>query len=155
MFLTRVVGALDKFKVPYAIVGGFAVALHGAIRGTFDVDLIVQISKANFVATEKALTSIGLASRLPVTAEQVFEFREEYIRNRNLIAWSFANPQKPSEIVDVIITTDLGKLKTVGKKAFGTTIRILDIPGLIKMKTASGRPQDLEDIVALTQILNR
>ena len=45
MFLIRLVRALDKHKVDYAIVGGYAVALHGAIRGTVDVDLVLGFSE--------------------------------------------------------------------------------------------------------------
>ena len=40
-FLERVCRCLDANNVSYAIVGGYAVALHGAPRGTIDGDLIV------------------------------------------------------------------------------------------------------------------
>ena len=96
MFLYRVVESLAKHKVDYALVGGFAVALHGAVRGTIDVDLVIRLQKKQFQLAEVALKDLGLISRLPVTAENVFEFREEYIQNRNLIAWSFYNPKIPS-----------------------------------------------------------
>ena len=38
-FLERVCTALKEAGVPYAVVGGHAVALHGAVRGTVDVAL--------------------------------------------------------------------------------------------------------------------
>ena len=89
MFIKQVITAFKKFQVKYAVVGGYAVALHGAIRGTVDIDFVIQLDRSQFEAAEKALLSIGLQPRLPVTATDVFDFREEYIRNRNLIAWSF------------------------------------------------------------------
>ena len=149
MFLYRVVESLAKHKVDYALVGGFAVALHGAVRGTIDVDLVIRLQKKQFQLAEVALKDLGLISRLPVTAENVFEFREEYIQNRNLIAWSFYNPKIPSEILDIIITHDLGKMKVVKIKSATHVLKVLDRRDLIAMKRLSGRPQDLEDIKAL------
>lgn len=152
MFLFRIIDALKDHKVPYAVAGGFAVALHGAIRGTIDVDLVIRLRKKDFAAVEAALKSIGLVPRLPVTAEQVFDFRDEYIRNRNLIAWSFHNPQNPMEIVDVILTHDLSKLSTVTIPHQGRKIRVLSLDSLISMKEGTGRDQDGQDVKALRRL---
>lgn len=80
MFILTVVQSLNQHKVRYAVVGGYAVALHGAIRGTVDIDLVIGLEQAEFSRLQKAMEAIGLVSRLPVTAEEVFTFREEYIR---------------------------------------------------------------------------
>ena len=144
--------ALHRNKIPYAIVGGFAVALHGAVRGTVDLDLIIKITKKDFVALEKCLLGIGLKPRLPVGAEQVFDFREDYIKNRNLIAWSFYSEKSAAETVDIIITHDLRKMKVDRLKIDGKTLFVLSVKDLIKMKRESGRPQDLHDIQALESL---
>lgn len=60
MFLKRVVQALEKHKVHYAIVGGYAVALHGAVRGTIDIDLVISLNEKSFILAEAALLSIRL-----------------------------------------------------------------------------------------------
>ncbi|MEZ4744104.1 MAG: hypothetical protein R3B45_16925 [Bdellovibrionota bacterium] len=151
--LEKVCSKLNEEKIPYAIVGGFAVALHGAIRGTIDIDLITKLTLKNFVAFEKAMLELGLESRLPVTAKEVFNFREEYIKNRNLIAWSFFNPKKPIEVIDVIITEDLTGMKTIDKNLRNQKIKVLSLPDLISMKEKSGRPQDLEDVKTLKELL--
>lgn len=152
MFLFDVVSVLQEAKVPFAIAGGYAVALHGAVRGTVDLDIVLRLGKRHYVAAAAALRRIGLASRLPVSASEVFEFREEYIKNRNLIAWSFSNPKDPTQIVDIIITHDLAKLKTKRVRSGDRTLPVLAVPDLIAMKKASGRPQDLEDIRALKEL---
>ncbi len=152
MFLLKVVNSLERQGVPYALVGGHAVALHGAVRGTIDLDFVIQLNEKAFQSVEQALFDIGLKSRLPVNAEDIFRFREEYIKNRNLIAWSFYNPNNPIEIVDIIITEDLQKMKTITKKIVGKNIRLLSIPDLIAMKLKSNRPQDIEDIKALEKL---
>src|SRR5437867_7529089 len=140
LLLLRVATALDQSRVPYALVGGYAVALHGAVRGTVDVDLVIRLREADFRRTEKALNTLGLQSRLPVTASEVFRYREEYVRNRDLTAWSFINPALPSEIVDVILTEDLARMRVKRVKVMGRTVRVASIEDLVRMKRASGRP---------------
>ena len=153
MFIKQVITAFQKFQVKYAVVGGYAVALHGAIRGTVDIDFVIQLDRSQFEASEKALLSIGLQPRLPVTATDVFDFREEYIRNKNLTAWSFYHPSNPLEMVDILITQDLVAIKTIDKKIDRLTVKVISIPDLIVMKKQVGRPQDIEDVKALEKLL--
>jgi hypothetical protein len=152
MLILQVCKALNKYKVPYAIVGGHAVALHGAVRGTMDLDMVIEHKKKIFINTEAALNEIGFVARLPVSAEEVFNFREEYIKNRNLIAWSFYKTDNPTAIVDIIITHDFAKQSSIKKKILDTQVSVLDIDDLIKMKTKTGRPQDEADVTALRKL---
>lgn len=153
MFIHEICSALDKAKVPYAIVGGYAVALHGATRGTVDVDVVIRWSIKNLRGAEKAFRQMGLVSRIPITAENVFHFREEYIQNRNLIAWNFYHASNPLQQVGVIINYDLKSLRDTKKvETDAGPIRVLSLNELIKMKQAAGRPQDLEDIKALRNL---
>lgn len=151
-FLEKACAALTASKVKYAVVGGHAVALHGAVRGTVDVDVIISWTLAGLKRTEAALAKIGLVSRLPITANDIYQFRDEYITKRNLIAWNFYNPDDLSEQLDLVITTDLKGKTTRQVKLSTGNIRILSRRDLIAMKKESGRPQDLEDISALERI---
>jgi hypothetical protein len=152
LLLEKICKCLESHKIPYAIVGGFAVALHGAPRGTIDVDFIIQFEERIFIAVEQALKSLGMESRLPVTAKEVFQFRKEYIEKRNLIAWSFYNPRNPMEVIDIIITVNLDDCSVIEKKLAHSKIKILSKKDLIKMKKKSGRPQDLIDVQALEKL---
>ena len=152
MFIYRITKALRAGRVKFAIAGGYAVALHGAVRGTVDLDLVLEISPGNYKRAELALNGTGLVSRLPVSAEQVCAFRGEYIKNRNLIAWSFWNPGNPAEIVDIIITDNLKSLKTTNIRAGDMELPVISRADLIRMKRKSGRPQDLEDVKALESL---
>ena len=127
-------------------------ALHGAPRGTIDIDLIIRHAEKDFIAIECALKRMGFIPRVPVTAKEVFHFREEYIKRRNLIAWSFYNPLDPFEVIGVVLTHDLKSMSSVSKKLGLSQIRVLSIDELIKMKKQSGRPQDLEDVKILRKI---
>ncbi|MHB1948967.1 MAG: nucleotidyltransferase domain-containing protein [Gammaproteobacteria bacterium] len=150
--LQKVCACFEKYKIPYAIVGGYAVALLGATRGTVDVDFITRLEEQIFLKIEEAFKSLGFVSRLPVTAKEVFMFRQEYIEKRNLIAWSFYNPRNPLEIVDIIITENLDDFTTVNRTLDGQKIKVLSKADLIRMKKKSGRPQDLIDIEALEKL---
>ncbi len=149
MFINNICEALQTAKVPYAIVGGYAVALHGIPRGTFDIDFVIQWSLENLKKTESVLKSLGLISRLPIDAKSVFNFRDEYIKNRNLIAWNFYDPKNMINQVDIIINFDLKGSTTKIVKTTNGKIKILSQKDLIAMKKSSGRPQDLEDVRSL------
>lgn len=136
----------------YAIVGGHAVALHGAVRGTVDIDLAIAWNRKTLLATEKALHEAGLVSRLPLTADGIFDFRKEYIENRNLIEWNFYNPNELSEQVDIVITYDLKGKRTKRIQLRNGPVQILDLKELIKMKRNSARAQDIEDVLALERL---
>ena len=47
MLLTRLCREFNNKSLKYAIAGGFAVALHGAVRGTGDVDLLLDLEEKN------------------------------------------------------------------------------------------------------------
>ncbi|MEZ4754674.1 MAG: DUF6036 family nucleotidyltransferase [Bdellovibrionota bacterium] len=152
MFLIRLTEALRQEKVAFALVGGFAVSLHGAPRGTLDVDIVLEHTEKNFEACEKALVELGLASKLPVNASEVFKFKDEYINNRNLIAWSFVNSNNPLELVDIVLTQDLKNVSIKKIKIQDTQVPLISLKDLISMKETTGRPQDIEDVKILKEL---
>src|SRR5690554_1978891 len=152
MFLIELCQSLEKHQVRYALVGGYAVALHGAVRGTVDIDFVIDWELEQLKAVEKSLNELGLVSQLPIDAEQLFHFKDEYINNRQLIAWHFYHPKDLSKQVDLIITFDLSNKKTLTKTVAATTVQLLNKKDLITMKKQAARPQDLEDIKALKKL---
>ncbi len=144
--------AMRTHGVRYALVGGYAVALHGAVRGTIDLDVVLAPTEANYTSAEKALLGMGLSSRLPVRAEEVFQFRREYIDERNMIAWSFVDASDPTRLVDIVIAYEGKRLPIREVSVGGVVVPVLAKSALIKMKEASGRPQDLEDVRALRRL---
>lgn len=149
LFVEKVCQALAGHGVRYALVGGYAVALHGAIRGTVDIDVVIDWTLRALRKTEIALNGLGLVSRLPLSADDMFGYRDEYVKNRNLVAWNFHNPADISQQVVVVITYDLtGKPRYRVPTAAGPLF-LLTVEDLVDMKRASDRPQDLADVEAL------
>lgn len=91
-FLERVCAALRAAGASYAVAGAYAVALHGAVRRTADVDVVLHWTRRTLARTAAALIGIGLASRLPVGARDVFEFRGAATPRLRLISLKVSEP---------------------------------------------------------------
>lgn len=149
MFIYEITDAFNAAKLKFAVVGGYALALHGLVRATMDVDFVLSLTKEDFELAEKTLQKIGLQSRLPIRAQDLISMRQEYIENRNLIAWSFVDYKNPSRQVDILITKDLKTMDIEKVSVGGRKIPVASLNELLKMKTESGRPQDLIDIESI------
>lgn len=154
MLLYEIVDILKKYKLKYALVGGYALALHGIIRATMDVDIVLNLTLSDFERAEKALMQIGLKSRLPIRAQDVIKMRKEYIENRNLIAWSFVDYQNPSRQVDILITENLSDLGVESISVSGRKISVVSLEGLLKMKLKANRDKDQLDIKLIKEKLS-
>jgi hypothetical protein len=152
MFIERVTLSLQQHGAIFAVVGGYAVALHGAVRGTVDLDLVLTWNRDNLEKAVNALQSLGLKSHLPIDVETVFSQRDALIRDKNLIAWNFYNPENLAEQVDLIIDFDMTGCAVKNIDVGQTVIPVLNRNDLINMKKKSGRPQDLADIAALRNL---
>jgi predicted nucleotidyltransferase len=153
MFVLEVVKALKERKVPFAIVGGYAMAFQGLVRATMDVDFVISLKEGPLKETEKTLKSVGLTSRIPVRAEDIFKFRKEYIEQRNLVAWSFVDFENPSRQVDILIIYSTEDIEIVNVSVGGMKIPVASLQSLIEMKKKAGRPQDLIDVKNMQEVL--
>lgn len=151
MNLKELITAIKSEKINYMVVGGYAVNFHGYSRNTADIDLVIKFTLSNLKKMELLLKKMGLASRLPIDAASVFNFRDEYIKNRNLIAWNFFNESDPTEQVDILITHDVSDFKSEVFRVGQLEIKVISKDDLIKMKKRSGRDKDLLDIKELTK----
>ena len=133
------------------IVGGYAVNFHGYSRNTVDIDLVIKFTQSNLKKIEKLLNEMGMFSRLPIDAISIYKFRDEYINNRNLIAWNFYNENDPTDQVDILITHDVSDFKSEKFKVGDFVFKVISKDDLIKMKQESGREKDLLDIRELTK----
>ena len=56
---------LDRYGVAYVLVGGLAAVAHGAMRATFDVDIVPRWRADNLEALAAALRAAGARLRVP------------------------------------------------------------------------------------------
>ena len=156
--LREIFKALADANVEYVVVGGMAVILHGHLRATRDLDLVIGLQPDNCLTALKALGGIGLAPRLPVALVDFADpaKREDWIQNRNMLVFQVWHPADPFCTVDVFIRNpiDFEGLwqRSITASLGRTDCRIAGIEDLIAMKTQAGRPQDLRDIDQLRRI---
>jgi hypothetical protein len=152
---------LHCLKVKYLVAGGVAVNLHQVNRATMDLDLIVHLKKENVEKFSNVMAFLGFVPKVPVDPNLLGNKKErtKWIEEKNMIVFSFVNPDNPIEIVDVFVKEPLpfGQLYKRRKdvKAFGTTIPVLGIQDLVFLKESADRPKDQFDIYALKSLLLR
>lgn len=151
-FLQKICAELSAAGLRFAIVGGYAVALHGAPRGTIDIDMVIAWSAENLAIAERVLRGCGLVSSLPIGADDMYRNRDEYVMQKNLVAWNFHNPDRLNEQVDIIVGWHLQEDSIEYMEHGELRIPVLRRDELIRMKRQSGREQDLQDIDALQRL---
>lgn len=151
--------ALDRERVRFLVVGGLAVAAHGYLRFTKDVDLVVELDPGNVERAFTALRSAGYLPHAPVTATQFAdpETRDRLIREKHLVVLAFWSDRHRETPVDVFVSEPFPfgeeyEAALVKELAPGLPVRFLRREALVRMKRAAGRPQDLLDAQELEDL---
>lgn len=147
--LERLLAALHRAQVEYIIIGGVAARAHGSARLTDDLDISYARNPANLARVITALAPLspylrGAPPGLPFD-------------------WSAATLRAG---LNFTLTTSAGSIDLLGEivggghyedllphtltiTLFGRAVRLLDLPWLIRVKRAAGRPKDLEVVAEL------
>lgn len=151
---------LNKNKIKYIVVGGVAVNLYGYARFTGDIDILLLLEEENLKKMDRAMKSLKYSERLPVS---ILDLKDEklvkkWLKEKNLRAFSF-NPPKNNLLQIDVITEESLKFKEfsknkINKNISGTTIPVIHINDLIKMKKRANRKNDIIDLEALIGIKN-
>jgi len=153
-----VLAELERREVRYLVVGGVAVNLHGVPRMTADLDLLIDLERENVLRVVSALAALGYRPRVPVAAEDLADHvkRENWIREKNMLVFSFFHHEKPYELIDLLLASPVSfeeaSARTERLSAGGTTVRVASIEDLIRMKSITERGQDRADIEALERL---
>lgn len=154
----EIFAALNKADVDYVVVGGLAVILHGYLRATADIDLVVGLAPDNCRRALDVLVTIGFKPRLPVEIEDFADpqARRTWIEQRNMLVFQLWDPNNPMRSLDIFVNEPIpfGSLMrdAVFKDVDGLGVRIASIEHLIEMKQAAGRARDADDIAKLRQL---
>ncbi len=62
---------LERLKIRYLIVGGVAVVLHGFLRATADLDLVVALNEENLKPFLALMKAKGYRPKVPVPIESL------------------------------------------------------------------------------------
>ena len=157
--IERVLAALNEAGVRYLVVGGVAVVLHGHLRITADLDLVVQLEEENLSRALRALADLGYHPRapVPIAAFADPENRRRWIEEKNLQVFSLWNESPQKFEVDLFVTEpfdfDATYDRAVRVQLESTEVPVVSQEDLIRLKRDAGRPADLEDIQALEVLM--
>jgi hypothetical protein len=155
MFYESVFRMLQKKNVRHAVAGGIALVLHGVVRFTADLDLIVDLEQENLRRFIQAMNELGYRPRNPVQAEDFLDpaKRDRWKREKGMEVFSFVDPAQLMTLVDIFIEEKIPfheiEKDLVRISAKGVTIPVVSARHLKRLKKAAGRSQDLADIEAL------
>jgi predicted nucleotidyltransferase len=158
MFYEEIFRELNKKKVDYVVVGGVAVVMHGVVRLTADLDLMVHLEERNLAKFVEVMNELGYRPKVPVKAESFIdpENRRLWIEEKNMRVFSFYHPKKGIMLIDIFIDEPVSynKIKedSVRMKMGNLLIPTVSVEDLIRLKEISGRPQDIADIEALKRL---
>ena len=132
---------LNKNKVRYLIIGGYAVVYHGYVRSTNDIDIWVDIGDANIKRLIAALDEFGFS---------VLKFKKTDFLPNQIIQLGY-----PPNRVDIItspagVSFDECYASREQVDLDRTTVSFIDLENLLRSKRAAGRTRDLADIEELT-----
>ena len=150
--------ALNKNGVKYTVAGGVAVLLHGFVRFTADLDLIVLLDNKNLDNFYETLTKLDYKTKVPITKEQLKnpEERKKWLEEKNMLVFSFFHKNDPLKIIDMFIhePIDFRRIYEERKEIEIDSLRIpiVSLEHLKKLKQLAGRPQDLIDLERLEEI---
>jgi hypothetical protein len=131
---------LSKHRVQFLIIGGYAMAHHGLVRATNDVDVLISTSAANIIKVRRATREfVGVEPSATALRPPRGMFR--------------IGP--PSAHVDVTTKIDgVGAFAGAWERRsrgsfFGVRVAFLSRVDMIKTKRAAARPKDLGDLAWL------
>ena len=143
--------ALADGGVECILIGGVAATIHGSARLTRDVDVVYSRSDANMSRLAAALAPFepylrGAPRGLP------FRWDEATVaRGLNFTLWTAIGD---IDLFGEIPGGDFDGLRPHAQavRVFDRDVLCLDLPTLIRVKRAAGRPRDLEAIAELEAI---
>jgi hypothetical protein len=135
--------SLIEKRVRFLLVGGHAVALHGAPRATLDLDVFVGNDAANLSALEAALYSFGFPEYARATSHLASGERFLMIGEKPLRI----------DILNAVdgLTFDEAWSSRVEVPFGSEKLSVIGLDALVKNKSKSGRTKDLLDIELLRE----
>ena len=145
--------ALARHEVEYVTVGGVAIQAHGAQRLTQDLDVAIAASKDNLDRLAAALSDVD--ARILGPDGQ----RSRSVPSATMLGsgdqWHLVTDHDRLDILT--LPAHLGSFADLRARAHDVPLGDVSVPiahrdDLLRMKRASGRPQDLADVRLLESL---
>lgn len=158
MKTSELLAALLDAHVDAVIVGGLAMQMHGYMRMTYDIDLVLAMNDENLTRFIEVAKRLGLAPIIPVPIDALKKAQQidAWHREKGLLGFALRGPDLTASVVDVLVRLEIAydrlAAAAVEGELAGRRIKIASIEHLLEMKRAANRPKDQLDIAALEKI---
>lgn len=158
MKIANLLQSLADYGVDYVLVGGLAVQLHGFLRATVDIDLVIAMNEENLDRFLGVAKGLGLTPVVPVPIDSIKHVAqlEAWRREKGMLAFGLREPEIGGSVIDVLLEPDVpfDRLKdgAVQLRLYDCKLWMASIDDLIEMKRRANRLKDQIDIVALEKI---
>lgn len=145
--------ALVEAALDFIVIGGHAVAAHGYVRATRDVDIVYSTDPDNCARFSTALQKLDASIEVADTPPPGGELNSDWLAAGGHFV--FATTHGPLDALSWVAGLDfetLGSGAETVELADGTRIRVCGYDDLVKMKTVGDRPRDRQDLLELEAI---
>jgi hypothetical protein len=139
--LERIATALDAAGIPYMVIGGQAVLVHGEPRLTRDVDITLGVDIDQLPAVLRVVTVLGL---VPLVDPEAFT------RATMVLPCQDARTQIRVDLIFSFSPYERQAIGRAGSIRMGSAdVQFASVEDLIVHKILAGRPRDLDDVRAV------
>jgi hypothetical protein len=140
--LSDLISAFNERGIEHAVCGGLAIAIHGVVRATVDIDLLIR--------PESLADAVDTAATLGYDIRGTdISFKERAVEIRRV---SKIDEDGEDLSLDLMLVTESFEGVWLSRESIdysGNNLCVVSRDGLIEMKRLAGRPRDLADIERL------
>ncbi len=137
--IQRLASALEKQNIPYMIIGGQAVLLHGEPRLTRDIDITLGIDIQEYESVRQIVDFLGLKA--------LVDSPKQFINETRVLP--LLDPKTDIRIDMIFSFSDFERQavkRSISVETNGYMVKYTTAEDLVIHKMFAGRPRDLEDV---------
>ncbi len=138
--LIKIIKTLNKHKIEYLLIGGYAAVIYKVERATFDIDILIDTDNKKI---KKVISLLSTLRFRPIQNEINSHYGIRFTDGKTKLDLMFMEP---------VIFNNIYRYHN-NIKYRDTTIKLPNIMDLVNMKESSKRPRDIEDAVILRHIV--
>lgn len=143
----KILRALDREKVDYILIGGFAVILHGLARLTTDIDIFIKPEADNLDRLKKALKEVFPTDR------EIDSISLQDLREYAVVRFGTEDDFYIDIVARIGEMFCYEDLQYEVREVEGVPVRIATPETLFQMKKDTVRPEDKRDAFFLAELI--
>ena len=140
----NIIESFNKHEVDYVIIGGYAVILHGFLRATEDIDVMLQMTKENITRFQNALYDV-------YAEKEIEELSFDELGKYPVIRYGTPDNFYIDIISGLGTAFSFEDIDIEKKVVDNVEVKFASVKSLIEMKKDTYREKDKIDLLFLTE----